>query len=443
MRWPWERVSWGRGSETDASGATAGAADHADPGPATPSATEASGASTGLPAAWTRLPALQRSVADATAVAPPAAFRASLTTHQNPSFLAPLGHLVDPDGPAGVVGGLASSVAGPLSYEGVDELRVPDRPAPPPTPAVQRGIATIQPESSAPPAETTPLTGPTHSEPEWAADPAAPAGENSVDLAAAAPLAAPDSTPSVPDAFVVARSATSDAPAPASWTAETLGSGPSRPMSAPDLSTPAVPSSTGPTEAAALALPVQRSPAPEASRSAGDTPAGAVSEPAPAILRPALSLPAAGDGPSAPARGDALSTAPPPSAPELSAEPVVARSALADSSQVVAPDEVVELVAERAPHPPAPSLADTAGSRAATRDPVALPVPGGTPSGPTLQRSFSEQTSAVPAQAPGATTGCVRVGLDGTDSGRSRRPGLPTARRPVAATPARSDDKRQ
>ena len=98
------------------------------------------------PAAWSRLPPLQRSVADSTAIAPPAAFRSSLTTHQNPSFLAPLGHLVDPDGPAGVVGGLASSVGGPIPYEGMDELRVPTRPAPPSAPAVQRRIATLRPE---------------------------------------------------------------------------------------------------------------------------------------------------------------------------------------------------------------------------------------------------------------------------------------------------------
>ena len=148
MRWPWERVPWGRGRGADASDASAGDA----AGPASGSAEPGDGsafrsAPASAPAAWTRLPPLQRSVSDTTAIAPPSAFRSSLTTHQNPSFLAPLGHLVDPEGPGGVVGGLASSVGGPIPYEGVDELRVPDRPARPAAPAVQRRIATLRPDS--------------------------------------------------------------------------------------------------------------------------------------------------------------------------------------------------------------------------------------------------------------------------------------------------------
>src|SRR5687768_12311099 len=111
MRWPWERVPWGRGRGAGASDSAAGDADTPSPGSAHPPAAEpfwAPPATT--PAAWTQLPALQRTVSDTTAVAPPAAFRSSLTTHQNPSFLGPLGHLVDRDGPVGIVGGLTSSV---------------------------------------------------------------------------------------------------------------------------------------------------------------------------------------------------------------------------------------------------------------------------------------------------------------------------------------------
>ena len=147
MRWPWERVPWGRGRGASASDSAAGDADSPSPGSADPPSAAFQPAPAGVPAAWTRLPPLQRSVSDTTAVAPPATFRSSLTTHQNPSFLAPLGHLVDPDGPGGLVGGLASSVGGPIPYEGVDELRVPDRPAPTPAPAVQRRIATLRPDS--------------------------------------------------------------------------------------------------------------------------------------------------------------------------------------------------------------------------------------------------------------------------------------------------------
>ena len=156
MRWPWERLPWGRGRGADAPAAAAGDTDRPQPGSATPSTAEVAPSVSGVPAAWTRLPPLQRSVADGTAVAPPSAFRSSLTTHQNPSFLAPLGHLVDPDGPGGVVGGLTSSVGGPIPYEGTDELRVPDRPAAPAAPAVQRQIATLRPEVSSPTDRPTP-----------------------------------------------------------------------------------------------------------------------------------------------------------------------------------------------------------------------------------------------------------------------------------------------
>ena len=124
MRWPWEWVPRGRGRGADASESAAGDA-APSAGSADPPAGAFPPAPAAGPAAWSRLPPLQRSVADCTAIAPPAAFRSSLTTHQNPSFLAPLAHLVDPDGPAGVVGGLASSVGGPIPYEGMDELRVP------------------------------------------------------------------------------------------------------------------------------------------------------------------------------------------------------------------------------------------------------------------------------------------------------------------------------
>src|SRR6478735_583342 len=148
MRWPWELVPWGRGRGANASDSAAGDAGSPAPGSADPPSAEAfQSAPAATPAAWTRLPPLQRSVSDTTAIAPPAAFRSSLTTHQNPSFLAPLGHLVDPERPGGVVGGLASSVGGPIPYESLDELRVPDRPARPAAPAVQRRIATLRPDS--------------------------------------------------------------------------------------------------------------------------------------------------------------------------------------------------------------------------------------------------------------------------------------------------------
>jgi len=93
MRWPWEWVPRGRGRGADASESAAGDA-APSAGSADPPAGAFPPAPAAGPAAWSRLPPLQRSVADCTAIAPPAAFRSSLTTHQNPSFLAPLAHLV-------------------------------------------------------------------------------------------------------------------------------------------------------------------------------------------------------------------------------------------------------------------------------------------------------------------------------------------------------------
>jgi hypothetical protein len=150
MRWPWE---WGRRADvTDAGAAEAGDSSR---GPASGSVGSAGGSAsaTALPStpsssrAWISLPPVQRSLADtAPSVAPPDAFRSSLTTQQNPGFLAPLGHLVDRDGPSGVVGGLASSVAEPIPYEGAAELRVPDPHAGKQAPAVQRRIAELHPD---------------------------------------------------------------------------------------------------------------------------------------------------------------------------------------------------------------------------------------------------------------------------------------------------------
>ena len=154
MRWPWE---WGR--RADATNAGAGDAGDPSRGPAGPPGSAGPAelpATPNGPRAWTSLPPLQRSVADkAPSVAPPDGFRASLTTHQNPSFLAPLGHLVDRDGPSGVVEGLAPAVGEPISYEsGGVELRVPDRASDRPAPAVQRQVADLRPEPEPEPEPT-------------------------------------------------------------------------------------------------------------------------------------------------------------------------------------------------------------------------------------------------------------------------------------------------
>ncbi|TCN34590.1 hypothetical protein EV644_11992 [Kribbella orskensis] len=62
-------------------------------------------------AGWRELPPLQRSTADLAPIAPAASFRESLAAHQDPRFLAPLGHSLVVDAPAGEVGGYATPVS--------------------------------------------------------------------------------------------------------------------------------------------------------------------------------------------------------------------------------------------------------------------------------------------------------------------------------------------
>ena len=92
--------------------------------------------------AWRDLPTLQRTLAEPIEPAAPLdLFTGSLTAHQNPSFLAPLGHRVDP-GAGGLVDGLADFTPGhPISYRAADELPVPTAAKAAPKLAVQRTLA--------------------------------------------------------------------------------------------------------------------------------------------------------------------------------------------------------------------------------------------------------------------------------------------------------------
>src|SRR5664279_2273736 len=58
-------------------------------------------------AEWRDVPPLRPVVTAIAPVAAPGSFARTLASWQNPSFLQPLGHAVDPAGPAGVVDGLA------------------------------------------------------------------------------------------------------------------------------------------------------------------------------------------------------------------------------------------------------------------------------------------------------------------------------------------------
>ncbi len=88
-------------------------------------------------AAWQDLPPLRPTLTATPPIAPRDSFTASLATSHNPSFLAPLGHIVDPDGPSGHVEGLASPVA-PQVISGGPDLPVAQRQASAAATVVQR-----------------------------------------------------------------------------------------------------------------------------------------------------------------------------------------------------------------------------------------------------------------------------------------------------------------
>ena len=427
MRWPWERLPWGRGRGADAPAAAAGDTDRPQPGSATPSTAEVAPSVSGVPAAWTRLPPLQRSVADGTAVAPPSAFRSSLTTHQNPSFLAPLGHLVDPDGPGGVVGGLTSSVGGPIPYEGTDELRVPDRPAAPAAPAVQRQIATLRPEVSSPTDRPTPapVDGPVAA----GTDPSADGTSE-------------PAPPSADEHLVVARSVAPTVSSEQSSGTSGGGDGDAtvlgarEPVSAPSQLTPGaedaatVPSPAAAAEPAPLTVPVQRSAAPQESTpvqrsSLGTTTAPAVSpaeaagHSVAATLRPVTSSSSRGEespASAAPTPSGTAPTAAPTLTPATSSAPepaaveelVVARSAagpVPGAPDSPAADTLVGLLSDRVPRasavPSASGDSTSAEAMIAERAapltvPTAAPAAGGSGSGsgPTRQRHVVEHSPA-------------------------------------------------
>lgn len=110
--WPWRRRS-----PRAVQRSTADA-----PGPPTDEPTTEPGAGTtqdtpdrvrGEPPAWQSLPPLQRITPDEPRLNLPETFSASLAAWRDPSYLAPLGHLVGPAEPAGVLHDTAVPVSGP------------------------------------------------------------------------------------------------------------------------------------------------------------------------------------------------------------------------------------------------------------------------------------------------------------------------------------------
>ena len=108
------------------------------------SAAAATGSTSPAPlqrAAWQDLPPIRPTVTATRPIAPLDTFTSSLSTSHNPSFLAPLGHVVDPDGPSGHVEGLARPVV-PQTVSSGPDLAVAPRPSPVNT-AVQRLLSPI------------------------------------------------------------------------------------------------------------------------------------------------------------------------------------------------------------------------------------------------------------------------------------------------------------
>lgn len=107
---------------------------------------------------WPTLPPIQRSVHPMRPVSPQQDFGDSLLSWRNPSFLAPLGHFVSADAPAGVIHQLiepaassATSPAGPAL-----ELAAPPSPRPSRAGVVQRMLAAVSPWVSRESAPTSP-----------------------------------------------------------------------------------------------------------------------------------------------------------------------------------------------------------------------------------------------------------------------------------------------
>lgn len=375
-------------------------------------------------ASWRALPALQRVSGNVDLVAPPDLFTSSLSSWQDPSFLRPLRHTVDPVGPSGVVDGLVAPVATPSDGSldmSVRPLVAATAGAPPP---VQR-LAVQQQEVFTDPATRTATTSDRDlssataglSHPRWQVQ-VAPATADVPPLTTAVSVDAPrlDLPIVVPprSPAVVQRAAaiSQDPPVP--------------PTPAP---TPApVPVPTPPPPASDAALPPQA--------------AGAVASdaPEPVVSRtsdgPIADTPAAADPPDAPVVPDAplLSEAPlVPEMPEAAGAPPAPREPVASED----PRAVVEPMSQ--PVGPAPSRLLGEEIAAATPPTAATPIvasaePVGDAGHPSHGPSGIVPTLAGPAAAP------VVSRVAGSEASRvtAPAPGLESshlAEPPIASAP--------
>ncbi len=435
MRWPFSLLF--RGDRDAATVADAAAAVPPDaPGAATdpPGPTGASV----RPAAWSGLPPVQRATGGIALTAPTAAFVRDLAGSQAPApILRPLAHDLVPDGPAGLVSGIATPLAA-AAPPAVVAATAPSAGLPAPR-ALQRRARTTS--VAAPPARRPGVESPEPGlEPGQGSALALPGGSRELPVVARS-LAAP--------ALAATRVAPASAPEPARALAPVAGlpvqrSGPAGATdgstAAPGSAVPAAPGAAGPAATPAPGAPPTGLPSPDDAVAGGPDALPALQRRTlgesrrlglgvPLAARPP-SLEAPGSGPSLPLTRGARSE-PPPSPASAAPPPRPATSAPA-ALPVLRP-------ATAASAEPTPAGVAPTGAGAA--DVVARAEGGGVAPGSVLQRSAdlplvgdpARRTTSAPVGGPGdAEEGAAAAGEGGE---LALAPG-PDGGGPVPALPA-------
>jgi len=172
--WPWRRRSQRTAQRSAASTPAPGVGAPTGDGPAGPPRSGTPARRRDEPAAWLGLPPIQRITPDEPRLNQPETFTGGLTAWRNPSYLAPLGHLVGAAEPAGVLHGAAAPVSDPmradpesLGRSHADDptpmpFAVPAADPGRPAPALQRQVTAAP---AHPPAPFPPLAPPSRDRP--------------------------------------------------------------------------------------------------------------------------------------------------------------------------------------------------------------------------------------------------------------------------------------
>ncbi|WP_330241940.1 hypothetical protein [Streptomyces sp. NBC_00525] len=364
-----------------------------------------------------RLEPVQRSVTGQRLLIDPTGFEAGLTTRQDTALGTPLGHLVSPEAPAGLVGGVADAVAGsppPPPVQRAVEMPMPAARAGVRTVVVQRAYADGLPSLTS--------AGPT----------GAPAGMPVRRLIGEQPLV-PTTEPAGPAPDPVASGPESATPDPGSVASrpEAAAPGPGGHADPPPVQrtaadTPArpLPPPMPPRRAGGLGAPLPGLP-PTAQRRAAQSPAPA---PSPQVQRDSAPPPA-DDAPSpesgAPDRGPAE---PESVAPLLGDAPLAQRPAPEDVSRTGSGEDTASPADTRTPTAPV--------QRSATALPPA-PEPA-RPTAPLLgARPLTLRTAPAPgAEAPAAEPAVQRAAESGGSLGGDPSRSSPFVPAPDGPPPA-------